>query len=45
MKTEDAPLDVKEIFQKKMAEYTPHDIARMRYLCRTFVEFVLDMGK
>jgi len=45
MKTEDLPLDVKRIFARKHVEFTPHDVARMRYLCKTFVEFVLEIGK
>lgn len=43
MKTEDVNLDIKRVFDRKKAKYTPYDIARMRYLCRIFVEFVLEM--
>ena len=45
MKTEDLKLDVKEIFDRKKIKYHKHDIARMRYLCKTFIEFVVDMKK
>ena len=45
MKTEDLPLDVKRIFERKNVPHTPQDIARMRYLCKTFVEFVLETKK
>ena len=45
MKTEDVPLDVKQIFERKKVTYSGRDIARMRYLCREFVEFILEMGK
>ena len=42
MKTEDIKLDVKEIFDRKKVDYSKFDVARMRYLCKTFVEFVLE---
>ncbi|MFA6073049.1 MAG: hypothetical protein WC758_02980 [Candidatus Woesearchaeota archaeon] len=45
MKTEDVLLDIKEIFDQKGTAYTPQDIARMRYACRSFVEFVAEWLK
>lgn len=45
MKTEDVKLDVKQIFDRKKVQYNCYDIARMRYLCRTLVEFVLEKEK
>ena len=45
MRTEDVKLDIKEIFDRKKVQYGRFDVARMRYLCKTFVEFVLDTGK
>jgi len=42
MKTEDVKLDIKEIFERKKKEYSRFDVARMRYLCKTFIEFILD---
>jgi len=45
MKTEDVPLNIKEIFDKKKVAYSKYDVARMRYLCKTFVEFIVDMEK
>jgi hypothetical protein len=45
MKTEDVTLNIKEIFDQKNLEYTPADVARMRYCCRSLVEFVADWLK
>lgn len=45
MKTEDVPLNIKQILDRKKFAYKKHDVARMRYLCKTFVEFIVDMGK
>jgi len=42
MNTEDVPLNIKEIFDKKRILYHPHDIAQMRYLCRKFIDFLLE---
>ncbi len=45
MRTEDLPLDIKGIFDQKKLRYKPQDIARMRYACRCFVEFVAEWLK
>lgn len=45
MKTEDMPLDIKGIFDRKGIKYEAFDIAMMRYMCRKYVEFVLDTQK
>lgn len=45
MKTEDIKLDIKKIFEKKKVKYHKHDIARMRYLCKNFVEYVIEYQK
>jgi hypothetical protein len=45
MKTEDMPLNIKKIFDRKKVKYSKYDVARMRYLCKTFVEFVVDAQK
>jgi len=45
VKTEDVKLDIKSIFDKKKIDYSRYDVARMRYLCKTFVEFVVEMEK
>ena len=45
MKTEDVLLNVKEIFDKKKASYSPADIARARYACKIFVENMIELRK
>ena len=45
MKTEDLPLNIKEIFEKKGEKYSPEDIARARHVCRTVVENVIALLK
>lgn len=45
MKTEDVPLNIKQIFDRKKVNYSKYDVARMRYLAKTFVEFVVDTQK
>ena len=45
MKTEDVQLDIKAIFERKRLVYTPADVARMRHLCRIFVENIIELGK
>lgn len=45
MNTENVPLNIKEIFDKKQVSYHKHDVAHMRYLCKQFVEYVLDSQK
>ena len=42
MKTELLPLNIKEVFDKKKVLYHPHDVAQMRYLCKQFIDFVLE---
>ena len=41
----DVPLDIKEIFVRKRARFTPQDVARMRYLAMTFVETAIDLNR
>ena len=38
-------LDIKSIFERKKVEFIPSDIARMRFLCRIFVENVIDFQR
>ena len=45
MKNENMPFDIKEIFRRKRVYYDGLDIARMRYLCKTFAEFMGNKGK
>ncbi len=45
MKTEDVELNIKEIFERKKVAYNSSDIARMRYLCKQFVEYVIENQK
>ncbi|GEM_PF-3087553 len=45
MRTEDVPLDIKEIFERKKVVYKPSDVARVRYMCRQFVEHVIECQK
>jgi hypothetical protein len=45
MKTELMPLNVKEIFDKKKVDYSKFDVARMRYLCKQFVEYIIEHEK
>jgi len=45
MNTQDVPLNIKEIFDRKKVNYHKHDVARMRYLCKQFVEYVIEYGK
>ena len=45
MKTDNVPLDIKGIFRQKRVSHSMYDIARMRYLCKTFVEYVLECQK
>lgn len=45
MRTEDLPLYIKEIFDRKKVKYNKFDVARMRYLCKTFVEFVVTLNE
>ena len=45
MNTQDVPLNIKEIFDRKKTNYHKHDVARMRYLCKHFIEFVLECEK
>ena len=45
MKTEDLPLNIKEIFERKKAEFNKYDVARMRYLCKTFIGFIIDLER
>ena len=45
MKIEDIPLDIKGIFERKGIEYESFDIAMMRYMCRKYVEYLLDVQK
>ena len=45
MRTEDVPLSIKQIFDRKKVKYSKYDVAKMRYLCKTFVEFVVDTQK
>ena len=45
MNVENVPLDIRQILERKKVDYKKHDVARMRYLCKTFIEFVVDMGK
>lgn len=45
MKTEDIKLDIKEIFERKKMSYHKHDIARMRYLCQCFIEYIIEYQK
>lgn len=43
MLTEEVPLYVKGVFDRKKVKYHKHDVARMRRLCTIFIEFVLDL--
>lgn len=43
MKTENVLLDIKEIFDRSRITYTPADVARMRYLCKIFVENMIKL--
>ena len=45
MKTELMPLNVKEIFDRKKVDYNKFDVARMRYLCKQFVEYIIEYEK
>ncbi len=45
MKTEDIQLDIKSIFDRKRISYNPADVARMRYLCRIFVENIIELNQ
>ena len=45
MNTEDIPLDIKGIFDRKGMKYDTFEIAMTRYLCRKFVEYLIDMQK
>ena len=45
MNTEDIQLDIKQIFQRKREVFTPQDVARMRYLCRIFVETMIEFQR
>jgi len=42
MKTEEVPLNIKRIFDQKRMRYHRQDVARMRYLCKQFVEYMLE---
>ena len=45
MRTEDVPLDIKGIFERKKVSYHKFDIARMRNLCKIFIEYILEYEK
>lgn len=45
MKTENLPLDIKQIFDRKKVKYTKYDIAGMRYLAKNFIEYLLECQK
>lgn len=45
MRTEDVQLDIKGIFERKKVPHCSYDVARMRYLCKQFVEFILELEK
>ena len=45
MKTENISLNIKELFIKKKAKFTKHDVSRARHLCREVIWFILDRGK
>ena len=45
MNIEDTPLDIKGIFERKGIKYGAFDIAMMRYMCRKYVEYILDTQK
>lgn len=45
MQTDNVPLNVKAIFREKKVNHSIYDVARMRYLCKTFVEYILECQK
>ena len=45
MRTENVWLNVREIFDRKGIPYHKHDVAQMRYLCKTFVEYMLEVQR
>ncbi|KKK83787.1 hypothetical protein LCGC14_2789870 [marine sediment metagenome] len=45
MRTENVWLNVREIFDRKGMPYHKHDVAQMRYLCRQFVEYMIEVQR
>lgn len=45
MRIEDIPLEIKPIFERKKMEYEASDIARIRYICKELVEYLIDLQR